>query len=70
MLGKTFLVALFCCVRCILYPGTKIVVTAGTLKQATESLLKIQDELMPMSPLLCKEIKKVSIGQNDASIYF
>lgn len=69
-LGKTFLVALFCCVRCILYPGTKIVVTAGTLKQATESLLKIQDELMPMSPLLCKEIKKVSIGQNDASIYF
>lgn len=25
---------------------------------------------MPMSPLLCKEIKKVSIGQNDASIYF
>ena len=25
---------------------------------------------MPMSPLLRKEIKKVSIGQNDASIYF
>ncbi|GAA0347056.1 hypothetical protein GCM10008931_42920 [Oceanobacillus oncorhynchi subsp. oncorhynchi] len=27
--GKTFLAAIFCCVRAILYPGTKIVVASG-----------------------------------------
>ena len=41
--GKTYITALFCCIRCILYPGTKIVVVSGTLKQANEVLLKIQN---------------------------
>lgn len=68
--GKTFLTALFCCVRCILWPKTQIVVTAGTLKQANEVLLKIQDLLMPQSAILRSEIKSCNIGQNDASIYF
>ena len=60
--GKTLLIALFCVIRCILYPGTKIVVTAGTLKQANEVLLKIQDEFMPKSVFLCSEISKCNIG--------
>lgn len=70
MQGKSYLTALFCCVRCILYPKTQIVVTAGTLKQANEVLLKIQDIFMPKSPILCSEISECHIGQNDASIYF
>lgn len=70
MQGKTYLTALFCCVRCILYPGTKIVVSSGTLKQANEVLLKIQDDFMINSPILRTEIEKCNIGQNDASIYF
>lgn len=68
--GKTFLTALFCCVKCILWPKTWIVVTAGTLKQANEVLLKIQDILMPQSTILRSEIKSCNIGQNDAAIYF
>lgn len=68
--GKTFLTAIFCCVRCILWPKTWIVVTAGTLKQANEVLLKVQDILMPQSAMLRSEIKSCNIGQNDASIYF
>ena len=32
--GKTFLTALFCCVLCVLYPRSFIVVSSGTLKQA------------------------------------
>lgn len=68
--GKTYLTALFCCVRCILFPGTKIVVSSGTLKQANEVLLKIQDDFMKQSSILCSEIEKCNIGQNDASIYF
>lgn len=69
-LGKTWLTALFCVVRCILYPGSKIVVCSGTLKQANGVLLKIQDELMKHSDFLCSEIEKCSIGQNEATIYF
>lgn len=68
--GKTWLTALFCCIRCILFPGTKIVVCAGTLKQANEVLLKIQDDFMKQSPILCSEIEKCNIGQNDATISF
>ena len=68
--GKTYLTALFCCVRCILFPGTKIVVSSGTLKQANEVLLKIKDDFMQQSSILRSEIEKCNIGQNDASIYF
>lgn len=68
--GKTYLTALFCVVRCILYPGSKIVVCAGTLKQANGVLLKIQNELMKNSPILCSEIEKCNIGINDAIIIF
>ena len=68
--GKTFLTALFCAVRCIIYPGSKIVVSSGTLKQANEVLLKIQDDFMINSPILRSEIEKCNIGQNDATIMF
>lgn len=68
--GKTWLTALFCCVRCILWPGTKIIVSSGTLKQANEVLLKIQDDFMKQSPILRSEIDKCNIGQNDATISF
>lgn len=68
--GKTWLTALFCCVRCILWPGTKIIVCSGTLKQANEVLLKIQDDFMKQSPILRSEIEKCNIGQNDATISF
>ena len=69
-MSKTWLTALFCVVRCILYPGSKIVVCAGTLKQANGVLLKIQDEFMKQSLILCSEIEKCNIGQNDAIIMF
>lgn len=68
--GKTYLVALFCTVRCILFPETKICVSSYTRKQGNEVLLKIQDDFMKKSPLLCNEIEKCNIGANDASIYF
>jgi hypothetical protein len=67
---KTWLTALFCVVRCILYPGSKIVISSGTLKQANEVLLKIQDDFMKQSPILRTEIERCNIGQNDATIMF
>lgn len=64
------LVAIYCAIRCVLYPGTKIIVASNALKQANEVLLKIQDELLPISGFLRGEIASCKIGQNDASIYF
>lgn len=68
--GKTYLTALFCCVMCVLFPHSYIVVCSGTLKQANEVLLKIQDIFMRQSPVLAGEIESCHIGQNDATILF
>lgn len=68
--GKTFLVAIFCVVRCLLFPGTKIKVASYTFKQAKFVVKKITDELMHESPLLCSEIKKFSTGDNNCVIEF
>lgn len=70
MQGKTYLVALFCVVRCLLYPSTTIVVSSYTFKQGKETILKIVDDFMRKSPLLRNEIEKCSVGQNDCSVYF
>lgn len=69
-IAKTFLTAVFAVIRCILYPGTKVIVVSGTLKQANEVLLKIQDELMPKSAFLRREISKCSINTQDSEILF
>ena len=69
-LGKTYLTAVFCVIRCILYPGTKICVASKTLKQAKEVLKKITTELMPNSPNLRLEIKQLTLNSVDAYIEF
>ena len=74
--GKTFLTALFCIVRCILYPKTKIIVASATRTQGNEVLLKIMDDFLKNytwgSENLRREInmKESSIGLNNAVIYF
>lgn len=73
-LGKTWLTALFCVVRCILFPGTKICVASSTRVQANEVLLKITDDFCKNydwgSILLNNEILNKSVGQNNAIIEF
>ena len=72
--GKTFLVALFCVVRCILFPKTKICVASATRPQANEVLLKITDDFMKNygsgSENLRREITYHSVGINNAVIEF
>lgn len=72
--GKTFLVALFCVCRCILFPRTKICVASSTRVQANEVLLKIRDDFMKNygsgSENLRREIIDCKISQNDSAIYF
>ena len=62
--GKSFLLSIFCCTRCILYPGTIIAITSKTRKQSAEILDKIQTILMPASPYLRAEIKEREIVNN------
>lgn len=69
-LGKTFLVALFSVIKCILYPGTKIVVSSATFKQSKELVGKITDDFMHRSAMLRTEIERTSTGQNDCGVWF
>lgn len=68
--GKSFLIAIFCCVRCILYPGTKICIAAGRRSQSVNILEYIQNQLAPSSKNLSNEIKSITITQGTASCNF
>lgn len=71
-IGKTFLSAVFCVIRCILYPGTKICIASGTRGQAINVLEKILLELKPNSPELAAEIDEKASKMNgtNAQIIF
>ena len=69
-LGKTYLTALFSVVKSILYPGSKIVITSATVKQAKEVILKITEDLMLKSPILKSEISRFSTSVNDTYVNF
>ena len=53
--GKTWLTAIFVLTRCILYPKTKVIVTASERQQSSEIFTKILD-LMKNSQMLREEI--------------
>lgn len=63
-IGKTFLSAVYCCARCILYPGTRICIASGTRGQAVNVIEKIILELKPRSPELCAEINDKETQNN------
>ena len=71
-LGKTFLSAIYCVARCILYPGTRICIASGTRGQAILVLEKIQQELKHRSPELCAEIdeKETKVNNTIGQIVF
>lgn len=53
--GKTWLTAIFCCARAILFPESKIIISAGNINQGIEVLEKIKD-LQNNSANLTREI--------------
>ena len=69
-LGKTFLTAIFCVIRCILYPGSIIVVASKTRKQSNEVIGKIKNILMPNSPILQTEIEDIQMNQYNSTVSF
>ncbi len=73
-LGKSYLVAVYCCVVAILYPGYKIVVAAKTKEQAKLLITqKIEKELMNYTGSMLKyELPrdKIETGGNSAKVTF
>jgi len=69
--AKSFIIALYACCRCILYPGTIFVIGSATKGQAKLMVsAKIQDELMEWSSVLKSEISGISVSINDTSVKF
>lgn len=72
--GKTWLTSLYCVVRCILYPGTKICVASGYKSQSLEVIQKINDDFMKNygwgSANLRAEIDDISTSINNAHVDF
>ena len=71
-LGKTYLSAIYCVVRCILYPGTRVCVASGVRSQSINVLEKITQELVPRSYELRAEIdwRETKINATNAIIQF
>lgn len=67
--GKTWLTAVFCIVRAILYPETKIIVSAAVIKQGIEVIEKIE-EMRQNSYNLAREIRELKTTSNDPRIEF
>lgn len=69
--AKSWMIALYACVRCILYPNSMVVLSSSTKNQSKLLISdKIQKDLMGRSPVLRKEIKQIVMNQNDMVVYF
>lgn len=71
-IGKSYLTAVFCVVRCVLYPGSKIAIASGTRGQAVNVIEKIMLELVPNSPELAAELdmKQCKTNGTEARVVF
>ena len=72
--GKTWLTSLYCVIRCILYPGTKICIASSVKEQALECIQKIDEDFLKMydwgsNNLRC-EIEYISTSINKPIVQF
>lgn len=69
--AKSFIIALYACCKAIIKPGSKIVLGSATRGQSKLIISeKIKNELMNMSPALCKEIRDIRDSANESIVYF
>ena len=69
--AKSFIIALYACIRSILYPGSRTLLSSAT-KGQSELIVseKIKTELMEWSPMLAREIAKIEENQRKTVVYF
>jgi hypothetical protein len=69
--AKSYIIAIFACIKAILYPNSLIVIASATKKQASLIVTeKIVKELMPKSPNLRREIKQIKTSGNETEVMF
>ena len=69
--SKSFIIAIYACCRCITRPYTQIVIGSATKKQARLIIRsKIEKELMAWSPMLKKEVLKITDNGNETELLF
>lgn len=70
--SKSYLIGLYACAKCILYPGTKVTIMSKTLAQALQIITdKIQKELCTQSEILKNEIEVIKAdNKGNKAIYF
>lgn len=72
--GKTWLVSLYCVIRCILYPGTKICIASKRKEQSLECIQKIEEDFLKNyswgSANLRAEIENISTSINKPIVEF
>ena len=69
--SKSFMIALYACIRCILYPNTHVLLSSATKGQSELIVTeKIQAELMSWSPMLKREIEGIKNNQNKVVVRF
>lgn len=69
MLGKSWLTAVFCVCKAVLYSKVKIVVASGNLKQATQ-IIKYIDAMRQESECLDRSISYLNDKTNTAEVKF
>ena len=66
--GKTFMIAVYCLLKCLLIPGTQIVIVSGGFRQA-KFTFQYMDMLLKNSPILQEAIRKFHPG-NEFGVKF
>lgn len=70
-LGKSWLIALIAIIKCILYPGSIVVIASGTKGQAEKIVInKIKMDLWEKHPNIRKEISEISVSQRKTGCTF
>lgn len=70
-LGKSWLIALLAIIRCVLYPGSIVVIASGTKGQAEQIVdKKIKNDLWENYPNIRKEIISINTSQRNTGVNF
>lgn len=70
-ISKSWLIALYCCIRATLYPDSKIIVASGTKNQSSLIVReKIDKEFRRNYPNIAREIKDLKVGKEDSEVFF
>ena len=70
-LGKSWLIAVIAIIKCILYPGSRVVIASGTKGQAEKIIQnKIKQELWENLPNVRREISDITTNQHRTAVIF